>query len=246
MDTAELDARVLGSRQLFERHFGPGVQIEVIRPLVLPREEEAPQDAQVMLPTPGPRILQRPSQGTSLDAVRELLGDCERCPLCRTRTHLVFGVGNPDADLVVLGEAPGEQEDEQGEPFVGRAGAMLDNMLERVVGIRRADAYILNVIKCRPPNNRDPMPDEVGACSPFLERQLAAIRPRAILLMGAVALRALFQTKHGITRHRGEWMDYNGIPVMPTFHPAYLLRKPADKRLTLSDLQALKARLEET
>lgn len=188
----------------------------------------------------------RDRQATPADGlarVRADLGDCRRCALASGRTQLVFGVGDPDADLVVIGEAPGYHEDQQGEPFVGPAGQMLDKMLENVLGLsRQRHVYILNMVKCRPPKNRDPLPDEVEACRPFLEGQLQALRPKLILVLGRVALQALFRANLSISRERGQWRDYQGIPVMPTFHPAYLLRKPEDKRLTFADLKALRAR----
>lgn len=177
-----------------------------------------------------------------LAKVRATLGDCRRCGLCAERRSIVFGVGTPEADLVVVGEAPGQQEDEQGEPFVGPAGQMLDKMLENVIGLRRDQVYILNVVKCRPPKNRNPLPDEIEACRPFLDAQLAAIGPKTILVLGAVAYRTLFRTDAGIMKNRGKWHTYGEVPVMPTFHPAYLLRAPQDKRYTFQDLQQLRAR----
>ena len=173
------------------------------------------------------------------------LGDCRRCRLATGRSRIVFGVGNPEADLVIIGEAPGFHEDRQGEPFVGRAGEMLDKMLVHVLGLQRQDVYISNIVKCRPPNNRKPLPDEVDACLPFLERQIRAVDPKVMLVLGSVALRALFSTDGGITRARGNWRDWNGIPVMPTFHPAYLLRNPDGKRATFDDLKALRVRYDE-
>ena len=191
-----------------------------------------------------------------LESVRLDLGDCRRCGLCKERKTIVFGVGDPEADLVVIGEAPGYQEDQQGEPFVGPAGQMLDRMLENVLGLKRAQVYITNVVKCRPPKNRNPHPDEVESCRPFLEGQLRAIRPKVILVLGSVAFRTLFGTDDGITRHRGIWKSYgfpasppgtasDGIPVLPTFHPAYLLRTPSDKRLAFEDLKVLRTRYDE-
>ncbi len=177
-----------------------------------------------------------------LQRVREELGDCRRCSLCQGRRTLVFGVGDPDADLVVMGESPGDQEDRQGEPFVGPSGQMLDKMLQHVLGLERSETYILNLVKCRPPKNRDPLPDEVEACRPFVEAQLQAIRPKLMLVLGGVAYQALFRTDTGITRVRGRWQDYQGIPVMPTFNPAYLLRNPAEKRHTFADLKAVRRR----
>lgn len=186
-----------------------------------------------------------PTGAAALTRVRDELGDCRRCGLARGRRSLVFGVGSPNAELVVIGEAPGYHEDQQGEPFVGPAGQMLDRMLENVLGLARDQVYILNVVKCRPPNNRNPLPEEVEACRPFLQGQLRAIQPKVLLLLGSVAFRALFATDAGIMRSRGRWHDYEGIPVLPTFHPAYLLRKPEDKRLAFEDLKLLKSRLEE-
>ncbi len=175
--------------------------------------------------------------------VRADLGDCKRCPLHRTRSHLVFGVGSPGADLVVVGEAPGFHEDRQGEPFVGAAGQMLDRMLVHVLGLQREQVYIMNVLKCRPPENRDPEPPEVQACRPLFDAQLNVIRPQVILALGRYATQSLLGTTRGIKSMRGRWASYRGVAVMPTFHPAYLLRNPADKRLTLQDLLVLKERL---
>jgi uracil-DNA glycosylase family 4 len=192
-----------------------------------------------------------PRGAGAMAAVREELGDCRRCVLCRGRTTLVFGVGRPDADLVIVGEGPGEQEDLTGEPFVGPAGQMLDKMLENVLGLPRSEVYILNTVKCRPPGNRNPTPEELAACRPFLEGQLRAIRPKVLLVLGGVAYKALLETEQGITRARGRWHTWRDpasgdeIPVMPTFHPAYLLRTPDEKRKTFDDLKALRARYDE-
>jgi len=157
----------------------------------------------------------------------------------------VFGVGDPDADLVICGEGPGYHEDQQGEPFVGPAGEMLDKMLVHVLGLQRGQVYILNVVKCRPPKNRNPLPDEVASCRPFLEAQIAAIQPKLMLVLGGVAFKTLFDTQQGITRSRGSWREWRGVPTLPTFHPAYLLRNPAQKRHTFNDLKALKVRYDE-
>lgn len=178
----------------------------------------------------------------TLVQIRADLGDCQRCPLSRGRRSIVFGVGDPGADLMVVGEAPGFHEDRVGEPFVGKAGEMLDRMLVNVLGLRRDQVYIANIVKCRPPDNRNPAPDEAGTCLPFLHRQIRAIAPRVILVLGSVALKNLLDTTQGITRARGVWVDFEGIPVMPTFHPAYLLRQPQQKRLTFQDLKAVRAR----
>jgi len=185
----------------------------------------------------------RPDDAASrLAAIRQDLGDCTRCGLHRGRKQIVFGVGDPDADLVVCGEAPGYHEDQRGEPFVGPAGEMLDKMLRHVIGLERSEVYILNIVKCRPPKNRNPLPDEVGACTPFLERQIQSIAPKVILVLGSVAFRSLLGVEQGIKRNRGRWREVHGVPVMPTFHPAYLLRQPGDKRLTFEDLKDLRRR----
>ena len=179
-------------------------------------------------------------QGLAL--VREELGDCQRCKLAPGRTNLVFGVGNPDAELVFVGEAPGADEDAQGEPFVGKAGQLLTKMIE-AMGYRREDVYICNVLKCRPPGNRNPEPDEVASCEPFLKRQLAAIRPRMIVALGKFAAQCLLRDDTPITRMRGSFRSYEGIPLMPTLHPAYLLRDPSKKKLAWEDLKAVNAAL---
>ena len=171
-----------------------------------------------------------------MEDIRTDLGDCTRCRLCEKRKSIVFGVGNPDADLVIVGEAPGRDEDHQGEPFVGRAGQLLTRMLE-AIGLSREEVYICNVIKCRPPENRNPLPDEVESCEPFLIRQLLSLRPKMILAMGKFAAQTLLATDERISSLRGHFREYQGIPVMPTFHPAYLLRNPSQKRAVWEDLQ---------
>ena len=149
----------------------------------------------------------------------------------------MFGVGNPRARLVFVGEAPGRDEDLRGEPFVGRAGQLLTEIITKGMKLRREDVYIANVIKCRPPENRNPEPDEVASCEPFLVRQLELIGPEVIVALGKFAVQSLLRTKAPITQLRGRWHDYHGIKLMPTFHPAYLLRNPADKRLVWEDIQ---------
>jgi DNA polymerase len=183
-----------------------------------------------------------PAPALSLAQIREELGDCQRCRLCKGRSNIVFGVGNPNADLVFVGEAPGADEDRQGEPFVGAAGQLLTKMIE-AMGFGRGDVYIANVIKCRPPGNRDPEPDEVAACEPFLKQQLAAIRPRVIVTLGKFAAHSLLRTSTPISRLRGTFRSYEGIPVMPTFHPAFLLRNPDSKREAWADLKQVMQRL---
>ena len=173
----------------------------------------------------------------TLEELRAFIGDCQRCKLAPLRTHLVFGVGNPEADLMFVGEAPGADEDARGEPFVGRAGQLLTDIIERGMGLRRADVYICNVIKCRPPDNRNPEADEVAACEPFLMRQIDLVQPRAIVALGTFAVQALLKVKTPISRLRGNWHEVRGVKLMPAFHPAYLLRSPGEKRWVWQDIQ---------
>ena len=172
----------------------------------------------------------------ALLAVREELGECTRCKLAGGRTKLVFGVGDPRAELMFVGEGPGADEDRQGEPFVGRAGQLLTKMIE-AMGYRREEVYIANVVKCRPPENRNPEPDEMDACEPFLRGQIAAVRPKVIVALGKVAVQALLRDTTAISRLRGRWFAYEGVKLMPTFHPAYLLRSPEEKKKAWEDLQ---------
>jgi uracil-DNA glycosylase family 4 len=173
----------------------------------------------------------------TLEELRSAIGDCQRCKLWPGRTHLVFGVGNPRATVMFVGEGPGRDEDLQGEPFVGRAGQLLTDIITRGMGFRREDVYIANVIKCRPPENRNPEPDEVESCEPFLKKQIDLIRPKIIVALGKFAVQTLLKSKVSITRLRGVWHDYHGIKLMPTFHPAYLLRNPGDKKLVWEDIK---------
>ena len=165
----------------------------------------------------------------SMEKIRADIGDCKRCRLHEGRTNIVFGVGNEKSPLVFVGEGPGADEDAQGIPFVGRAGQLLTAMIENTaaregIPLKREDVYICNVVKCRPPNNRTPQPDEMEICGQFLFRQLMVIRPKAIVALGGTAARALLNTREGVTRLRGKWRRWNGIPVMVTYHPSYLLR----------------------
>jgi DNA polymerase len=173
----------------------------------------------------------------SLSELREAIGDCRRCKLCDGRTHIVFGVGNPRARIMFIGEGPGRDEDIQGEPFVGRAGQLLTDIITKGMGMKREDVYIANVVKCRPPDNRNPEPDEIEACEPFLRKQIELVGPRIIVGLGKVAVQALLRTKTPITQVRGKWQAYRGIKLMPTFHPAYLLRNPGDKKLVWEDVK---------
>jgi uracil-DNA glycosylase family 4 len=178
----------------------------------------------------------------SLPAILSDIGDCTRCKLHRGRTKLVFGDGNPKADLVFVGEGPGRDEDAQGLPFVGRAGKLLTQMIE-AMGLQRQDVYICNVVKCRPPENRAPEKDEVETCSPFLLRQLDAISPKVIVCLGSVAAQTLLETNRGISHFRGEWLDFRGRKLMATYHPAYLLRNPSAKGEVWKDLRKVMAAL---
>ena len=173
----------------------------------------------------------------TLEELRAAIGDCRLCKLCAGRTHLVFGVGNPKAQLMFIGEGPGRDEDLQGEPFVGRAGQLLTDIITKGMGLRREDVYIANVVKCRPPDNRNPEPDEVRSCEPFLKKQIDLIRPEIIIALGKFAVQTLLQSKVPITKLRGNWHRYHGIKLMPTFHPAYLLRNPGDKKLVWEDIK---------
>jgi DNA polymerase len=179
----------------------------------------------------------------SLEALRGHIGDCQRCKLAGGRTTLVFGVGATSADLMFVGEGPGHDEDVRGEPFVGRAGQLLTEIITKGMKLRREDVYIANVVKCRPPNNRNPEQDEIASCMPFLQRQVELVQPRVIVALGTFAAQTLLGVKTPITRMRGVWHEYRGIKVMPTFHPAYLLRTPGDKRLVWQDIKLVMAEL---
>ncbi|MEO8605652.1 MAG: uracil-DNA glycosylase [bacterium] len=183
------------------------------------------------------------AETTTLDALRAHIGDCTRCKLSGGRTNLVYGVGSPNADLMFVGEGPGHDEDLKGEPFVGRAGQLLTEIITKGMKLQRADVYIANVVKCRPPNNRNPESDEIATCMPFLQRQIDIIAPRVIVALGTFAAQTLLGVKTPITRMRGTWHDYRSIKVMPTFHPAYLLRTPGDKRLVWEDIKQVMAEL---
>ena len=187
------------------------------------------------LPVHDPR--QALASATDLDEVRRILGDCTRCKLHGGRTQIVFGVGRPDAEVMFIGEGPGADEDRRGEPFVGKAGQLLTRIIEGGMGMSRSDVYIANVVKCRPPRNRNPQADEVEACEPFLEAQVRAVRPRVLILLGRVAAQTLLRTDVPMGQIRGRWTEVMGVPAMPTFHPAYLLRNPAEKRPVWEDIQ---------
>jgi len=192
---------------------------------------------------PAPEKL-TPSTET-FEQIHAEIGDCTRCPLHLERTHVVHTEGNRKARLMFVGEAPGADEDAQARPFVGRAGQLLTKIIE-AIGLKREDVLIGNVNRCRPPQNRAPMPDEAATCKPFLEREIAVAQPEVIVVLGNTALKNLLDTREGITRARGRFHDYKGIKVMPTFHPAYLLRDPSKKRETWEDLKKVRDYLDST
>jgi DNA polymerase len=180
----------------------------------------------------------------TLEELRAEIGDCRRCKLCAGRTHLVFGVGDPHARLMFVGEGPGRDEDLRGEPFVGRAGQLLTEIITKGMKLRREDVYIANVIKCRPPENRNPEPDEIAACQPFLLRQVEIVQPKVLVALGTFAAQTLLGLRVPISRLRGHWHNYHGIKLMPTLHPAYLLRNPSDKKLVWADIKMVLSELE--
>ncbi len=178
----------------------------------------------------------------SLDALRLETHNCTSCRLAGTRTNVVFGVGSPTADLMFIGEAPGQDEDLKGEPFVGRAGQLLTDII-KAMKLTRDDVYIANVIKCRPPGNRNPEPDELDQCRPFLRRQVALIQPKVIVTLGRFGLQSLTEKGYSISAVRGQWLNYEGIKLMPTYHPAYLLRNPSAKKDVWADMKKVMAEL---
>jgi len=240
-------------RAWFEREMALGLEalpVHVAKP-VPPNAAQPAALEQSGLPSALSEPLVEPAicTASSLEQLREVLGDCRRCKLCDGRTNIVFGVGDPHADLMFVGEGPGEDEDLQGQPFVGKAGALLDKIITDGMGLRRDLVYIANIVKCRPPGNRNPQPDEIVACQPFLRRQIELISPKVIVSLGAFATQALLQDRTPITRRRGRWHQIEGvgggepIALMPTFHPAYLLRTPGDKRLVWEDIKLVMTKL---
>ena len=199
-------------------------------------ELQAQSDA---VPPPAPTV-NNPGAG-DLETLRQSMINCRNCPLCTGRRNVVFGEGNPQADLMFIGEGPGFDEDKLGRPFVGKAGQLLDKMI-LAMQFTREEVYICNIVKCRPPDNRVPMPEEAAACLPYLVKQIELVSPKVIVLLGATAAHYLLDKQEGITRLRGRWLDYQGIPVMPTYHPAFLLRKPEAKREAWIDLQQVMAK----
>ena len=180
-----------------------------------------------------------PAPQETLEEIRTDLGDCRRCKLAPLRQHIVFGCGNPQSELMFVGEAPGADEDEQGLPFVGRAGQLLTKIIE-AIGMRREDVYICNILKCRPPGNRNPESDEIAACEPFLYRQIASVKPKVICALGTFGAQTLLRMKEPISRLRGQFIGYRGAKLMATFHPAYLLRNPNEKRKVWEDVQKIR------
>lgn len=192
----------------------------------------------------GGKELTPEGKARALEELFQEIGDCTRCKLFKGRKNIVFGVGNPDAKIMFVGEGPGRDEDIQGEPFVGRAGQLLTKIIE-AMGRKRSEVYIANIVKCRPPNNRNPEPDEVATCKPFLIRQVEIIHPRVIVCLGSVATQNLLETDAKITRMRGKFTEWQGTPVMPTYHPAFLLRNPNMKKPVWEDMQEVMKLLEE-
>jgi DNA polymerase len=227
--------------------------IPVHEEIALPKPTLKPAPAKVapvaahppfVVPPTGPSLFEAMDKvnDDTLLKIREDLGECTRCKLHKGRNKIVFGDGNPKAELVFVGEGPGADEDMQGLPFVGRAGKLLTQMIE-AMGLQRKDVYICNVVKCRPPENRAPEPDEVAACSPFLMRQIDSIQPKVIVCLGATAAKTILNTTRGISQFRGEWLEWRGHKLMATYHPAYLLRNPPAKADVWKDLQKVMAEL---
>jgi uracil-DNA glycosylase len=204
-------------------------------PVGAPAPSPAEENRQVRAPVAPPE-----NGEETLDDLGRIARACTKCKLAGTRTQVVYGVGNPNADLMFIGEAPGR--DLQGEPFVGRAGQLLTDII-KAMKLTRDDVYITNVVKCRPPDNRNPEPDELESCRPYIRRQIALIKPRVIVTLGKFALQSLLERSYSITAARGNWLEYEGIKVMPTFHPAYLLRTPAAKKEVWQDMKKVMAEL---
>ena len=212
---------------------------------VLPSEQSRTSEKTTLeIPAPETQTITLAAQQfDSLEDLRAHMGDCRRCDLHNGRNTIVFGEGNPKARLVFVGEGPGFDEDREGRPFVGKSGQLLTRIIENGMGLTRESVYICNVVKCRPPGNRDPNPHEISVCLPFLKAQLSIIRPDVICALGRVACQALMGGDFKITRHRGQWRTYHGIPLMPTFHPAYLLRNASAKRPVWDDVKSIMGKL---
>jgi uracil-DNA glycosylase len=227
--------RELGIYDFYRRAVAGGLTfVEPAGETEVPLEHVAGAEAS-LFDSPLPAIQDK---SAALKAIREDIGDCTRCRLHKGRKNIVFGVGNVDAEIMFVGEGPGADEDEQGEPFVGRAGQLLNNMIS-AMGLERRDVYIANIVKCRPPQNRTPERDECDTCSPFLMRQMAVVRPKVIVALGAVAAKNLLALNDSIANLRGRWYDFKGARLLVTYHPAYLLRDPRQKKEAWKDLQMI-------
>ena len=247
---AELFELTRGVRALLEEMRESGLDELPLPSFELPARENPsmPEETPVREAAFPPSVISTPP-GTSpetdtLEAIQQDLEGCMRCPLHENRRNIVFGRGNPQAPLVLVGEAPGRDEDIKGLPFVGEAGRLLDNIL-RAMELTREEVYICNVCKCRPPGNRDPEPGEMAVCQPFLKRQLAVIHPRLLVTLGRIAAQTLLNARTPISRLRGVWREYEGIPLMPTYHPAYLLRNPSGKKEVWEDMKQVLRKLRE-
>jgi DNA polymerase len=221
----------MGIHDFYRQPIDPSVEL-ALQPVAESTPEKVPMATQIS-PSIPPVINDKSS---ALKLIREDIGDCTRCRLHKGRTNLVFGVGNVNADLMFVGEGPGADEDAKGEPFVGRAGQLLNNMIS-AMGIKREDVYIANVVKCRPPSNRTPEKDECDTCSPFLMRQIDVIKPKVIVALGAVAAKNLLAVNDSMANLRGRWYDFRDSKLLVTYHPAYLLRDPRQKKEAWKDLQ---------
>jgi uracil-DNA glycosylase len=222
--------REMGIYGFYRRPVDESLELETV---TAPESMPVKQPPTSQSSEPLPIVQDKPA---ALKAIRADIGDCTRCRLHKGRTNLVFGVGNPNAELMFVGEGPGADEDAQGEPFVGRAGQLLNNMIS-AMGLKREDVYIANVVKCRPPGNRTPEKDECDICSPFLLRQIEVIKPRVIVALGAVAAKNLLAVNDSMANLRGRWYDFRGARLAVTYHPAYLLRDPRQKKEAWKDLQ---------
>jgi uracil-DNA glycosylase len=247
MDAArpgEWSAWLASAREWLVELAEEGVERIAVAPGAVPEPASIPGSQPLSLFEPAPAW----SGEATLESVRAEIGDCTRCRLCEERTTIVFGDGNPDADLMFVGEGPGAEEDRTGLPFVGRAGELLTAMIEKGLGIPRRDVYICNIVKCRPPGNRTPLADEARTCGVFLDGQIAAVRPKVIVALGKPATSLLLGRDVAITRVRGTWHSYKGIPLMPTLHPAFVLRQYTEenRRAVWSDLRAALARVRES
>jgi uracil-DNA glycosylase len=238
------DRRTMGKRPNNQAALNAPAAVTAMRPAIASAPLKAAPPISVLPVLNAPSLFEAIDrvENDSLERIREDLGECTRCRLHEQRNKIVFGSGNPRAELVFVGEGPGHDEDVQGLPFVGRAGKLLTQMIE-AMGLKREDVYICNVVKCRPPENRKPEDDEVATCSPYLYRQLDVIAPKAIVCLGGTAAQALLKTKDSISRFRGTWFDFRSTKLLATYHPAYLLRNPAAKSEVWKDLQKVMAHL---